>query len=363
MSFIPRRILIACGGTGGHLFPGIALAQELRKRGHEPLLLISQKKVDAEAAQPYADFNFLTIPAIAKPATFSLKMIPFLFALLKSKSQCKQIIKEHKIDAVLGMGGFTSLPPILAARALGKEIYVHDSNALPGKATRFAARYCKKVLIGLQEAASYFKKGLSVQTGTPIRDEFLQLPSKQQAREQLGVPQEVPLILCMGGSQGARQLNTLITEAATQQAEVHYLIIAGAADEARLRELAGSASNITLMGFCSQMAAAYAAADGIIARSGASSLTEISRLGKASLLIPYPYAADDHQSHNARAYSQHGAARMCPQQELNSAVIHQFVQEVILDEQARIKMQQAMLALSIANPSQRIADELDCPAN
>lgn len=355
MSKKPLRVIIACGGTGGHLFPGIAVAQQLRAMGHEPTLLISRKDVDAEASRKYGDLNFHTVQAIAKPATFSLRMPGFLWKLARTYFTCKRIIRREKADAVIGMGGFTSLPPVRAGRMLGLRTFVHDSNAMPGRANRMTARWCTKVLLGLGEAAKYFPGSTCEVVGTPVREELLQLPSKAEARARMGLPTEGPVVLVTGGSQGARNLNTLIVEAAKADAGVHYLIIAGKQDQPRVAELAAGAPNITVLGFCADMPAAYAAADGVIARAGASTLTELSIIGKATFLIPFPFAADDHQTHNARVFVSQGAAEMCAQSELTPARVQEFVHGVVMDDTRRRAMEEAMRSLARPDAAECIA--------
>ncbi len=349
------KVMIACGGTGGHLFPGIAVAQQLRRMGHRPVLLISRKSVDAEASSKYGDLEFHTVPAIAKPPLLSLRMPGFLWKLAATYIRCKGILRREKADVVVGMGGFTSLPPVRAGHALGLRAYVHDSNALPGRSNRMTAKWCDKVLLGLAEAANYFPGKECVTVGTPVRDELNHLPGRAEARRSLGLPAEGPLILVVGGSQGAKNLNSLIIEAARTDPGVHYLVIAGRQDEERVRGLAGDAPNITVIGFCSDMAAAYAAADGVITRSGASTLTELSIIGKASLLVPFPFAADDHQTHNARVFASHGAAELCQQASLTEAKVHDFVHHVIMNDEARAKMEAAMCALARPDAAAAIA--------
>ena len=338
--------IIACGGTGGHLFPGIAVAQQLRRRGHRPVLLISRKEVDADASRKYGDLEFHSIPAIAKPPLLSLRTPGFFWALAKTYLTCCRILAQEKAEAVVGMGGFTSLPPVLAGHRRGLRTYVHDSNAMPGRANRMTAKWCTKVLLGLGEAARYFPGRDCVVVGTPVREEIQNLPPAAQAREKLGLPQDKPVILVTGGSQGARNLNSMLIEAAKADPGVHYLVIAGNADYERVNGLAGGAPNITVLGFCSDMPAAYAAADGVIARSGASTLTELSLIGKACLLIPFPYAADDHQTHNARVFADKGAAVLCQQADLTTEKVHTFVHETIMQPEARQRMEAAMRALS-----------------
>lgn len=351
----PLNVIIACGGTGGHLFPGIAVAQQLRLLGHRPTLLISRKEVDADASRKYGDLEFHSVPAIAKPPLLSLRTPGFLWKLLTTYLSCKRIIKKAGADVVVGMGGFTSLPPVKAGRALGLRTYVHDSNAMPGKSNRMTARWCTKVLLGLGEAAPYFPGSECVVVGTPVRQELLQLPTQEEARRRLGLPAEGTVILVVGGSQGARNLNSMLIDAAKADPDVHYLVIAGKADYERVNGLAGGAANITVMGFCSDMPAAYAAADGVIARAGASTLTELSLIGKATLLIPFPFAADDHQTHNARVFTAAGAAAMYQQRELNSEKVHDFVHNTIMQPAARTAMEQAMRELSRPDAAEAIA--------
>ena len=150
------NIVIACGGTGGHLFPGIAVAQELKKRGHRVTLLISQKKVDAQASKNYGDLDFRTIEAIAMPKIPSLSLLGFGVRLYKAIRFSRNLLDEVEADVVIGMGGFTSFPPVYAAHRKGIRTYVHDSNALPGKANRMTAKCCTNVLLGIEEARKWW---------------------------------------------------------------------------------------------------------------------------------------------------------------------------------------------------------------
>ena len=352
------KVIIACGGTGGHLFPGIAVAQQLRKMGHRPMLLISRKEVDAEASSKYGDLKFHSIPAIAKPPTLSLRMPGFLWKLFRTYMSCKNLIRREKADVVLGMGGFTSLPPCKAAHALGLRSYVHDSNAMPGKSNRLTARWCTKVLVGLKEAIPHFPGSCCEIVGTPVREEICNLPTQADARERLGLPADKPIILVTGGSQGARNLNSMLIEAAKADPGVHYLVIAGRTDYERVNALADGAANITVLGFCSDMPAAYAAADGVIARSGASTLTELSIIGKATLLVPFPFAADDHQTHNALAFSTHGAAVLIQQADLTTEKVHDFVHNTVLNPTAREAMETAMRGLARPEAAADIAKNI-----
>ncbi len=352
------NVMIACGGTGGHLFPGIAVAQQLRRMGHHPVLLISRKEVDAEASGKYGELEFHTVQAVAKPPLLSLRMPGFLWKLACTYLYCRRLLREQKIDVILGMGGFTTMPPVRAGHALGLRTYVHDSNALPGKSNRMTARWCNKVLLGLEEAVKYLPGHDCAVVGTPVREELLHLPTQAEARERLGLPQEGTIVLITGGSQGARNLNSLLVEAAKADPQVHYLIIAGRQDAERVQGLAEGSPNITVLGFCSDMPAAYAAADGVIARSGASTLTELALIGKACLLVPFPFAADDHQTVNAQAFASQGAAVLCQQRDLTVEGVHAFVHETVMNAETRSKMEAAMRRLSRPDAASAIAQLL-----
>ncbi len=310
------KVIIACGGTGGHLFPGIAVAEELQKQGHEPVLVISEKKVDAEASAKYSNLRFEVMPAIAKPKTLSLKMLPFMLGLFKAIQQSKALLRREKAEVVLGMGGFTSFAPAYAGKKLGLRTYVHDSNAVPGKTNIMIAKYCTKVLLGLEAAQSYFSGRETAVVGTPVRGELANLPSREEAAKKWQLVVDKPTLLVFGGSQGAQGLNTLVVEAA-QKMDCQFLHVTGQLDFERVKELATGRDGYRVLAFCDDMPAAYALADGAICRSGASSLTELAFLGIPSVLIPYPYAADDHQTANAKVFSDAGAALMAQEKDLD----------------------------------------------
>lgn len=350
-----KKVVIACGGTGGHLFPGVAVAQEMKRRGHDVRLLISEKKVDAQASEKYGDLEFDTVPAIAKPSTLSLKMIPFLWKLMKTTSQCRQQLKAFGADAVIGMGGFTSLPPVMAGRKLGAKTFVHDSNALPGKANRLTAKWCDKVLLGLEAARAYFPQSEVEVTGTPVREEIQQQPTRAEAAAKFGLDPELKTILVMGGSQGAKQLNSLVVEASKAMPDVQFVHVTGNGDYDRVKaELGDDCVTHKLISFCDDMASLYAIADLALMRSGASSLSEISYLGVASILVPYPYAADDHQTKNAEVFEQANAALMRQEKDLDAGVLVADVTAIFGDADKLNAMSKASAALGVKDAAVRV---------
>lgn len=352
-------LVIACGGTGGHLFPGLAVAEEWTARGGEVLLLVSEKKIDQEARRKYPQYRFETIPAIAKPPTFSPKMLPFLLGLWKTMGRCGGLLKEVKADAVLGMGGFTSLPPCWAAKRAGLPAFVHDSNALPGKANRLTAKFCKQVFIGMEPARAFFPGKDVVMTGTPVRAEMRALPGRAEAAAKFGLDPSRPTLMVTGGSQGARRLNSLVAMAFKDfPPGTQVLHIAGPLDEARVTEEAGACDGYRVIGFCDDMPAAYAVADAVLSRSGASSMTELSFLGLPSILVPFPYAADDHQTRNGEVFSKAGAAFLEPEGELDAAKLAARVTTLMSDLQTRGRMAQAARALAVPDAAGRVCDAI-----
>jgi UDP-N-acetylglucosamine--N-acetylmuramyl-(pentapeptide) pyrophosphoryl-undecaprenol N-acetylglucosamine transferase len=308
------KFAIACGGTGGHLFPGLAVAEVLRGKGHEVLLFVSEKEIDNRALHNAPDIARETLPSIGLPALFSPAVFSFAGRLRASYAKCIDVYRKFAPDAVLGMGGFTSIAPLAAAWRRKIPAFLHDSNAIPGKANRLGARFCRNVLLGFEECAQHFAGRHVMVTGTPIRSE-LTAPalSKSEARGRLGLDPGRTTLLVMGGSQGAAGINSLMAQAAVHLSSGSCQIVhlAGPRDEQRVRgayEAAGIAHQV--IPFCDRMGEVYAAADVVVSRSGAASLGEISWFGLPSVLVPYPHAAEDHQRLNAEIFVRAGAAKM-----------------------------------------------------
>ena len=355
-------LVIACGGTGGHLFPGLAVAEEWTARGGRVLLLVSEKKIDQEARRKYTRYQFETVPAMGKPANLSPKMLPFLWRLWRTMGRCRGILKDFKADAVLGMGGFTSLPPAWAAKKAGLPAFIHDSNALPGKANRLTARFCTKVFIGWEAARPFFGGREVVVTGTPVRAEMRTLPSRAEAAAKFGLDPSRPTLMVTGGSQGARRLNSLVAQAFDSfPPGTQVLHIAGPGDQQRVEEEAGKREDYRVVGFCDDMPSAYAVADAVLSRSGASSMTELSFLGLPSILVPFPFAADDHQTRNAEVFSQAGAAFLEPEPALDAAKLAARVTTLMSDLQTRDRMAQAARSLAVPDAAARVCDAIEAP--
>ncbi|MDB6070524.1 MAG: UDP-N-acetylglucosamine--N-acetylmuramyl-(pentapeptide) pyrophosphoryl-undecaprenol [Verrucomicrobiales bacterium] len=354
-----RRLVIACGGTGGHLFPGIAVAQEAGRRGWETMLLISEKQIDALAVQGHQELRFEKVPAVAMPGVFSLKFPGFLWRVWRTRAHCRGLLKSFGADAVLGMGGFTSLPPVWAGKGLGLRTFVHESNAVPGKANRLTARFCTGVLLGLEACAKFFPAGKTQVTGTPLRTALLTRPDRAEALRFFGLSEGKKTVLVMGGSQGARGVNRAMVEALPMLAAqgVQVLHITGPKEYDGLKA-AYDASPVeaAVVPFCQEMGLAYAAADVAVSRSGASSLTELSAFGLPVILVPYPTAADDHQRRNADVFTAAKAAVAVEEAELGGGKLGDLLTALLADEAERQRLGEAMKTLAPADAAARVCD-------
>ena len=361
-----NSVLIACGGTGGHLFPGIAVAQEVANRGGKPLLLISEKAIDQTASDDYPELTFVPLPAVAMPKLLSLKFPVFIWRFLRSLSSCREIMRRYEITSVLGMGGFTSLAPIMAGKRSKIPSLVHDSNALPGKANRLAARFCEQVFVGMEAASKHFGSYPTSLVGTPVRDAILDMrpvsdEAKRAARASFDLDPELPTVLVTGGSQGARAVNDAMMDAlkALPDDALQVLWITGPNEHERVAGAMESvAQRVKVIAFCSRMEDALIAADVAVARAGASTLTEFSAIGLPAILVPYPHAADDHQTHNAQHFVDHRAALMFQESELSEGTLADALTMLISDPEKRKEMAAAMAALFQESPAKTIANRV-----
>jgi UDP-N-acetylglucosamine--N-acetylmuramyl-(pentapeptide) pyrophosphoryl-undecaprenol N-acetylglucosamine transferase len=323
--------VIACGGTGGHLFPGIAVAEVLRDRGHEVILLVSEKEIDALALSGRTNFRFEKLPTVGLPSPFSPAILGFIRRFYESLSLCRSIYRKFKPQVVLGMGGFTSTAPVLAGRIRGVSTFIHESNAIPGKANRLTARMVRAVMLGFKECAPFFPKARTEVTGTPIRTELKPL-DRQVARQRLGLRTDLPTLLVMGGSQGASGINQAIIKSLPflHGAPLQVIHLSGARDE---RLVADNYDREKIPAYISafhhRMEEVYSAADLLVARAGAASLAEFAAFSLPSILIPFPYAADDHQTRNAEIYARAQAAVLVKESEITGELLARKIRELI----------------------------------
>jgi len=353
--------VIACGGTGGHLFPGIAVAEALRARGHEVMLFVSEKEIDRLALSGHSDLRSETLPSIGFPSVYSPAIFGFLRRFNESLSLCRAFYKKFQPQAVLGMGGFTSTAPVLAGKMRGAATFVHESNAVPGKANKFTARMVRAVLLGFKECAPFFTKVRTEITGTPIRTDLRPM-DRQVAREKLGLRGDLSTLLVMGGSQGASGINQAMIRALPSLHDLPFQVVhlSGSRDERLVADnYQREKISAYVAGFHHQMEEVYSAADLAIARSGAASLAELATFSLPSILIPFPYATDDHQTRNAEIFARAKAAILLKESELSADLLAGKIKQLIGDPNQLQRMTQSSAKLAPKDAAGRIATTIE----
>ena len=350
---------IAAGGTGGHLFPGLAVGEVLLARGHEVMLIVSEKEIDAVATEGRGEFRVERVAGVGLQGKSPVALVKCALKFRAGLRQCHALFAAFAPSAVLGIGGFTSLAQILAGRKRRAPTFVHESNAIPGKANKLNARLCTAALLGFDECARFFPKSRCIVTGTPIRKSLVQRVERTRALSSFGLGPERRTLLVMGGSQGAHGINVALANAlpALRDKPVQVIHLAGKSDEQMMRDAYASAGIPAFVAaFWHRMEEAYSAADFSIARSGAASLTELSHFALPAILIPYPYAAEDHQTANAMIFERAGAGVLLPERETTGDTLSKKILW-LLDDSARLgEMSARCAALAPQLAAERVAD-------
>jgi UDP-N-acetylglucosamine--N-acetylmuramyl-(pentapeptide) pyrophosphoryl-undecaprenol N-acetylglucosamine transferase len=344
------------------LFPALAVGEVLLDRGHEVVIFISEKDVDALATKDRTEFRFEKLPSIGLPKLFSPAILGFLKRFNDSLAPCRRLYRTFQPDAVLGMGGFTSTAPILAGRMRKIPTFVHESNAIPGKANRLNARMTDTVLLGFEACARYFPNSHFQVTGTPIRKSLTRRVPREEALAAFGLSPERKTLLVMGGSQGAHGLNEAAIKALPLLKELPLQVIhlTGPNDDqvaAANYRREGIPAHVAA--FCHQMELAYSAADLALSRSGAASLSELSYFGIPSLLIPYPFAAENHQVLNAAIFAREGAAVVVEQGQVSVDTFAREVSALLRDAVRLAAMSRSARALAPRDAAECVADTVE----
>lgn len=353
------RVAIACGGTGGHLFPGLAVAEQLKRRGCAITLLVSPKEVDQQAVKAARDMRVETLPAVGLVRGSRLA---FVRGFGRSYRAVKKVFKAEPPEAVLAMGGFTSAPPVLAGKMMGARTFLHESNTIPGRANRWLSRVVQQAFVGFPEARKRLHTRNVKVTGTPVRPEFKR-GDADACRVALGLDANRPVLLATGGSQGASGLNDLVVSAlpllAKQMPELQLFHLTGTADAEKVAK-ACAANNIKAVvhPFFAEMPLALGAASVVVSRAGASSLAELAAMELPSVLVPYPAATDNHQYFNALALERTGAACLMEQKQATPEGLAAKILELTKNEDLRAKMRAALLGWQAPRAAELIADSI-----
>ena len=339
-----RTVLVAGGGTAGHVFPAIAVAKELTRQAPdvEPRFVGVPERLEGRLV-PAAGFQLHAIEAASIPRGPSPRLLRVPGTIRAGVRRCMAIAREHTAVGVVTFGGYVSFPMDRAAKRLGLPLVIHEQNSVPGLTNRIAARWADRVAVTFAGSATRFPHPeRCAVTGNPVREDVLRLDRLGQraaARRAFGLEPELPTVLVFGGSQGARSLNRAIIEAHPHWGDIELQVLhaagrGGYAEAAVAWERARAASpgpGTRLVDFIEHMWQAYAAADVVVCRAGATSMAELTVIGLPAVLVPYPHATADHQTENARALERAGGAIMIPDADLNGMSLTQAVRPLLAD--------------------------------
>jgi UDP-N-acetylglucosamine--N-acetylmuramyl-(pentapeptide) pyrophosphoryl-undecaprenol N-acetylglucosamine transferase len=366
------KLIIAGGGTGGHLFPGIAIAEEFLSRdpANEVLFVGTERGIEARAV-PAAGYRLELIAAAGIRGKRTFSQIKGTAMMAYGYAQSRKILKSFRPDMVLGVGGYASLPMVLASRGMAIPRFIHEQNAIPGLTNRLLARFASKVFITLEESARYFPSATTQLTGNPLRRQILDMVAKQnppsipplskggsEQREQGGFH-----LFIFGGSQGAHAINSamieavpLLKESSIRLAITHQTGEKECGEVAAAYREAGVEANVTP--FISDMAAEYVAADLIICRAGATTIAEVTACGKTCLFIPFPHAVDDHQRRNAEALLKKDACFMMLERELTGITLAESILTLANDQALVRRTGDFAFSLARLDSARIIVDEM-----
>jgi UDP-N-acetylglucosamine--N-acetylmuramyl-(pentapeptide) pyrophosphoryl-undecaprenol N-acetylglucosamine transferase len=345
------RFVISCGGTGGHLSPGIALAEGLIAHGHTTVLLISQKQVDTRLAEKYPHLRFERMPGTGfswRPFKLARCVVSQTHAFL----HCLRLLRRERPDAVVGFGGFTSAPIVLAAALLGVASALHESNRVPGLAVRSLGRFASRVYLPPGIRVGSICAAATRHVGLPVRREIARLP-QAVARAALGLDPNQRLLVILGGSQGASPLNDWarhrLEALAAEGIQVYCVTGLGKGREGTtsLPTKSGGTIQAVFTAFSDRMGELLSAADLVVSRAGAGTLAELIRCQTPAILVPYPQAADDHQRANAASHERQGGGIVVPQAQL--AQLQTEVLDVIFNDWLLRKFRSNLQRMDRAN--------------
>jgi UDP-N-acetylglucosamine--N-acetylmuramyl-(pentapeptide) pyrophosphoryl-undecaprenol N-acetylglucosamine transferase len=353
--------LISCGGTGGHLSPGISLAEGLVARGHAVRLLISHKKVDSRLIEKYPHFEFMRVAGTGFSAN-PMKFLRFVVTQIQGLMFCVKLVRTVRPDGIVGFGGFTSTGVVLAGRLLRVPVALHESNRVPGRAIRLLGRFAQRVYLppGIRLASVSARTTRHV--GLPVRQEILRVP-QAAARAALGFDPHHRLLVVFGGSQGARALNDWVRQAfprlALEGVQVCCITGMGNGSDERveLRTKTGAPICAHFRLFSDQVAELLSAADLVVSRAGAGTVAELIRCETPAVLVPFPQAADDHQRANATFFERQGGGFVVEQSSI--AGLTAEVLDVIFNEVLLRKFRSNLQRMDRANSLTVMLSDLD----
>lgn len=348
MANTPTKLLIAASGTGGHLFPAIALAEQLPDYQIEWLGVPNRLETQLVPKQ----YPLHTIAVEGFQERLGLGTVQILAKFMRSIVQVRALLKQGKFQGVFTTGGYIAAPAVIAARSLSLPVLFHEANAIPGKVTRFFSPWCSALALGFEPASQYLPRAKTSYTGTPVRAQFqaAELPPLE-----LPIPKDVPLIVVVGGSQGAVAVNQLVRQSASAWLNAGVWIVHLTGDNDPDADSLKHPQYFTLP-FYDNMAGLLQRANLAISRAGAGTLTELAITQTPAILIPYPYAAEDHQAYNAAVFKAAAAALVFRQDELTSELLATKVLSLLQSPQQLKQMGENADAIAVPDSAERLAN-------
>nr|WP_245817542.1 undecaprenyldiphospho-muramoylpentapeptide beta-N-acetylglucosaminyltransferase [Hydrococcus rivularis] len=346
MTQTPMRLLIAASGTGGHLFPALAVAEQLKEYKIEWLGVPNR----LEKTLVPSDYTLHTIPVEGFQTRLGIKTLQIGLRLISSVVRVRQLIRKHQIELIFTTGGYIAAPAILAARLQGIPVILHESNFLPGKVTRWFSRWCSTVALGFEGSSQYLPGAQTCWVSTPVRSQFL-APQPLD----LPIPDDVPLIVVVGGSQGAIAVNQMVRQCAPVWLQEGAVIVHLTGDKDPEAEIFKHPRYFSLP-FYQNMAGLLQRANLAISRAGAGTLTELAVTKTPAILIPYPYAAEDHQAYNAKVFADAGAAFIYRQGELTAELLEKQVLDLLKSPEKLQQMSEKIANLTLLDSAERLAN-------
>ncbi|WP_270172192.1 undecaprenyldiphospho-muramoylpentapeptide beta-N-acetylglucosaminyltransferase [Paenibacillus sp. SYP-B4298] len=358
------RIVLTGGGTGGHIYPALAVGkQALQDIPGTSLLYIGTTKGLESRIVPAANIPFEAVEITGFKRKLSLENVKTVLRFLKATSRSKELLRRFKPDVVVGTGGYVCGPVVYAAARLGIPTLIHEQNVIPGLTNQFLSRYAKTVAVSFEDSASHFTGKHVLFTGNPCATQVLQA-DRAAGYASLGIRPGGRIVLIFGGSRGARALNEAVVDmlpALGTLADVHFVFVTGESYYETIQQQLKSRAvpaNLVVLPYLHNMAQVLAASSLVVSRSGASTLAELTALGIPSILIPSPNVTNNHQEHNARGLAVAGAAEMVLEKELSGERLLGDIRAIMTSPERLAAMKQAALTLGKPESASLIINEL-----
>lgn len=333
-----KNILIAVSGTGGHVYPGIAVAYELKKEGYNPIFIVNNNKNGVSLnIVKNSGYEYKVLDFKAPPRKISLKMILFPFKFIKVLFDANSIIKQTKPEIVIGMGAYLSFPMLLVAKLKSIPTLIHEQNSVPGLANKMLSKFVNKIAVSFKGTEKYFNKNKTIYTSNPIRKDIFNI-SRTDAAQKLNLNADTFTVFVFGGSLGATKLNNIMFDVATELYEKHkdkiqFIHILGSKDYKEISEKYKIIQHKKyIVEYMNDIGNAYACSDLLICRAGAGTVKEVEMYNLPALFIPFPYATANHQYFNAKSIEQKEFREVIEEKNITKEQIISFIENKITNE-------------------------------